>query len=160
MDESVEERLAREIARMEERVIEAFLVWQHNHSAVDHMAKTPDEVQAAWDNAIVMQEQMASNSGKLDLLVDEFFGEAVVDIDGEIHRSGGTRAEVTRTREAVESMSADVAMFRIKSENGGIPARLTLSANQKVALWTVAITAAASIGVASIALLQAILEGT
>jgi hypothetical protein len=159
MDEEAEQRLTLEIARTEERILEAFQVWQHNHSTVDHMGKTPDEVQGAWDNQTKMQKQMGANSTKLDLIVDEFFGEAVTDIDGEVHRSGGTRDEVKRTREAVEAMSADVAMFRTKSENGGIPARLSLTPNQKVALWTVVITAAASIGVATIALLQAIMEG-
>ena len=159
MDEEAEERISLEIARTEERILEAFQVWQHNHATTDHMAKTPEEVQQAWDNQMVMQERMAANSGKLDMLVNEFFGEPVTDIDGDVHRLGGTRDEVTRTREAVEAMSEDVAMFRTKSENGGIPAKLSLTGNQKVALWTVVITAAASIGVATIALLQAIMEG-
>jgi len=126
------------------------------HVANQHLGMSAAEVSQAFEEHYSLIE----NGRKLDMLVDDYFGEPVVDVDGEVHRVGGTKqlnekwwAErallQTRTEQFQDRTDGRLVILEEHLGNGGVPAKLKFTRGQ----WIAIIAAVSPILAASISVL-------
>jgi len=112
---------------------------QHVENA--HLGLSKAEVTKVFEEHYSMLE----NGRKLDLIIDDYFGPPRCDIDGEVHRDGGTKevmAEFIKASTkfqiaaapAIASNERRLGAVEHAMENGGMPARLKLTKGQGVAV--------------------------
>jgi len=111
------------------------------HVQTHHLGLSKDQIALAFEEHYSLIE----NGRKLDMLVDDYFGEPVADIDGEVHRAGGTkeknerrwaeRAEFQKRTEAFQARTDKrLVVLEHHLGNGGVPAKVKLSRGQWIAL--------------------------
>lgn len=126
------------------------------HVESHHLGLSKDQITNAFEEHYALLE----NGRKLDMLVDDYFGEPVADVDGEVHRTGGTkqkneqrwadRAEFQKKTEAFQSRTdGRLCILEEHLGNGGVPAKLKLTKPQ----WIAVIAALSPILAASISVL-------
>lgn len=104
------------------------------HVEDHHLGKSKEEIQEAFKE----HYSLLDNGRKLDMLIDDYFGEARVDIDGETFRSGGSRDHNIENWRDQKVFNSNVAAFNKKVEhqldNGGVRAKIKLSKSQTIAV--------------------------
>ncbi len=101
------------------------------HMESDHYVLSKAEVKTRLRE----HDGMLDNGRKLDLLVDDYFGPPQTDIDGETTRKGGTKDINLKFQEAttrsLQKTDARLETVEYAMENGGMPAHIRLSKQQK-----------------------------
>jgi hypothetical protein len=100
------------------------------HVVDKHLNLSKEQIQETLNEHYSMLE----NGRKLDMLVDDYFGPPVVDIDGEVERTGGMKAANAKNWKDQKAFNVDQKAFKEKVEeqldNGGLNAKVTLSRKQ------------------------------
>ena len=103
-----------------------------DHVESHHLGLSKDEIEAAFEEHYSLIE----NGRKLDLLVDDYFGPPLVNIDGEVERGGGmkdlTEKHWSQTEQRWKYTEKTLNNLNNKLENGGLP--MKLSKKQYIAL--------------------------
>lgn len=126
------------------------------HVANQHLGLSAAEISQAFKEHYSLIE----NGRKLDMLVDDYFGEPVVDVDGEVHRVGGTkqlnekrwaeRAQFeTRAERFQDRTDGRLVILEDHLGNGGVPAKLKFTRGQ----WIAIIAAVSPVLAASVSVL-------
>jgi hypothetical protein len=113
------------------------------HVVDKHLNLSKEQIQETLNEHYSMLE----NGRKLDKLVDDYFGPPVVDVDGEVNRTGGLKkinAENWRDQKAFNRKVTH------QLDNGGLHAKVKLSRGQLITI----IAALAPILAASITVLR------
>jgi len=97
------------------------------HVESHHLGLSSEEM----ENAFREHYSLLENGRKLDMLVDDYFGAPITDIDGEVHRVGGAK-EVAEER--WEYTVSTLKTLQHGLENGGVPAKIKLTTKQIVGL--------------------------
>jgi len=117
------------------------------HVKTHHLGMSKEDISKAFREHYSLIE----NGRKLDMLVDDYFGEPVVDIDGEIVRTGATKAKNDLTWEVatdrLKNVEATTSVLKQKLENGGVPVKLSK------AQWIALVAALAPVVAASLTVL-------
>lgn len=102
-----------------------------HHVETHHLGLEKEDIEQAFREHYSLIE----NGRKLDMLVDDWFGPPVVDIDGETSRDGGYRKQSNErwkvTTSQFELTNKRLGVVEHAMKNGGIPAHVKLSKNQK-----------------------------
>lgn len=108
------------------------------HVESHHLGLSKEQIEGAFEEHYSLIE----NGRKLDMIVDDYFGEPVADIDGEVHRVGGSKQSQEErwryTEEVLKRTDSRLKTVEHAFQNGGVPAKLNVTRNQKIGFWAVA----------------------